>query len=111
MKMKVKYRVKSHQDFQKVIRGNKKKYGHSYIVYSSPNAYGYPRFGISTPNRLGNAVVRNRIRRQVRAMLREMTEGRKGTDYVIVVKNAYSENEYKKNYEDLKSVLDQIKED
>lgn len=32
-------------------------------------------------------------------------------DYVIVVKNAYSENEYKKNYEDLKSVLDQIKED
>lgn len=38
----------------------------------APNDLGRTRFGLSTGRRLGNAVVRNRVRRRLRAVLRAL---------------------------------------
>jgi ribonuclease P protein component len=48
-----------------------------------------PRFGITVTRKIGNAVVRNRIRRRLREAIRATAGGaRAGTDYVIVARRA-----------------------
>jgi ribonuclease P protein component len=49
-----------------------------------------PRFGFTITKKIGNAVVRNRIRRRLRAALSEVAPGRADpeTDYVIVARIA-----------------------
>ena len=109
--MKVKYRVKSHQDFQKVIRDNKRVSNSNFVLYFKPNALDRARVGISTSKKLGNAVVRGTIRRQVRVMAREIIDFKKNKEYVIIVRKGYVDNSYQENYESLKKLVSKIKED
>ena len=48
---------------------------------------GAPRFGFSVPRRVGNAVVRNRIKRQLREIWRaRLDRVPAGRDYVLIVR-------------------------
>jgi ribonuclease P protein component len=49
-----------------------------------------PRFGFTVTNKIGNAVVRNRIRRRLREAVRlaGAAQGEGGTDYVLVGRRA-----------------------
>ena len=109
--MKVKYRIKSNQDFQKVIRDNKKNICGSFIIYHSNSSKPNARIGISTSKKLGNAVIRNRIRRQVRVMARNVIDLNGKLDYVIIVRKGYLNNNYQDNLEELKKTISKIKED
>lgn len=109
--MKVKYRVKSHQDFQKVIHDNKRVSNYNFVLYFKPNELEHARVGISTSKKLGNAVVRSTIRRQVRVMAREIFDFNKNKEYVIIVRKGYLDNSYQENYESLKKLVTKIKED
>ena len=40
------------------------------VVLARPNDEGHPRLGLAVPRRVGNAVVRNRIKRQLREAFR-----------------------------------------
>ena len=110
--MKVKFRVKKNQDFQKIIHDNKnqKVSNQVFILYSSLNDLGHARIGISTSKKLGCAVIRNRIRRQVRAMSRNTIDLTKGRDYIFIVRNKYLKNTYQTNLEELKLLLSKLKE-
>ncbi len=103
--MKVKYRVKTHEDFQKVIRANKKVSNLSYVIFYKKNEYGYARIGISTSKKLGDAVTRNRIRRQVRAMCQDVIDYNKSIDYCIVVRNGYLQREFNVNKAELQIAI------
>lgn len=109
--MKVKYRVKTNQDFQKVIRDNKKTISQSFIIYHCKNDKSNARVGISTSKKLGNAVVRSKIRRQVRVMAKDVIDFKMNLDYVIIVRKKYLDNSYKMNLEELTKVISKIKED
>ncbi len=57
------------------------------VVRFVPNARDHDRFGISTGRRLGGAVRRNRVRRQVREILRRApNETGRGWDVLIVAR-------------------------
>ncbi len=109
--MKVKYRVKSHEDFQKIIYNNKKVSSLGYVIYFKKNEIENSRVGISTSKKLGNAVVRNRIKRQVRVMARDIIPMKKNMDYVIIVRNSYLSRTYQQNYAELLKLASKIKED
>ena len=103
--MKVKYRVKSHEDFQKVIHANKKLHSKSFTIYYEDNEYGHARVGISTSKKLGHAVIRNRIRRQVRSMCREIIDFNVSKEYCIIVRNNYLQQDFEKNKDELKKLI------
>lgn len=109
--MKIKYRVKTNQDFQKIIRDNKKVSNLTYVLYYKKNELDHPRFGISTSKKLGNAVVRNKIRRQVRVMCRDILKFNKNIDYIIIVRKEYVNATYQKNYDELMKLINKLKED
>ncbi len=78
------------------MRAQKQSWAHPLLVlYVAPNDLGIARIGISTSKRLGNAVVRNRVKRLVREAARVflpvMVSGR---DLVFVARGAAAEASY-----------------
>ena len=65
----------------------------------------YSRIGISVSKKLGDAVTRNKIKRQIRMMLSEMYNFDQGvSDVIIIARNKYLE----KSYEDNKTELEKL---
>ena len=87
--MLVKNRIKKHSEFQEVIASGKLERGNTLYMYYISNTLGYTRFGISVPKKSGNAVIRNRIKRQVRAMCAQLTDYKKSVDVVFIIRKAY----------------------
>lgn len=97
--MKKELRVKTKQEFQKVLEAKNKIVKDNYIVYYIINGYDHPRFGISASKKLGNAVVRTTVRRRIRAMIHDIYkhESLGNLDYVIIVRAPFLKKDFKKN--------------
>jgi ribonuclease P protein component len=56
------------------------------VLLANPNGGQGLRFGITVTKRIGNAVVRNRMKRRFRALLRELLPGQglPNTDHVLI---------------------------
>ncbi len=70
-----KYRLKSKSDFSKIYRYGHSKANSYLVLYFFPQgkktaAIGNPRIGFSVSKKLGNAVVRNKIKRRMRAAIK-----------------------------------------
>ncbi len=104
--MKKEFRVKSKQDFQKVIKG-KKISNECFTLYMKDNEISHPRFGISASKKLGNAVIRSTIRRKIRAMLQTMLKENnfRNKDFVLIVRKKFLENSYYESLNSLKELF------
>ena len=66
------------------------------------NELGHDRYGIATSRKLGGAVIRNRVRRRIRAIVRtEQQPARAGWDILVVARGA----SVTASYTDLRSTL------
>lgn len=71
--MKKQYRIKKTQDIEKVIKNKKFSANPYFVIYRSNNPEtSHYRYAISVSKKLGNAVERNRIKRQIKASIREL---------------------------------------
>ena len=69
--MKRQHRLRTPADFQRVRDAAPRGWPHPLLVlYLAPNDLDLTRVGITVSGRVGNAVVRNRVRRRVREALR-----------------------------------------
>ncbi len=107
--MKKKYIVKKSSDFTKIIKYSKYFKGKGYVIYIKDNDLDYSRFGISVSNKTGNAVVRNRIKRQIRSIIDDYKKYyQKNIDYIIIVKNGFLDYSYQDIKADFESNLRKI---
>jgi len=63
-------RLRKRPEFQNLSRTGKKVHSPNFIVISTNNERGESRLGITVSSKIGNAVVRNRIKRVVREFFR-----------------------------------------
>ena len=68
--MKKKNIVKNNRDFQRIIHHNQ-PYKYKDYIYIERTEVGEYHFGISVSKKLGNAVTRNKLKRQIRSILQE----------------------------------------
>ena len=104
--MKIINRIKANDDFATTIKQGKTQRDQSYVIHYNTNSLSYTRVGISVSSKLGNAVVRNRIKRQIRSMCDDVIDYNKNTfDIVIIAKQGFLTNSYDDNKTSLIKLL------
>ncbi len=106
--MKSKYRVKKYKEFQKVISDGSLLKSKTLTLYYLPNELGYARVGISIPTKSGNAVVRNKMKRQIRAILNTELDITKGFDYIFIARRNYDIDNFAVSKEDISDLLSKV---
>ncbi len=82
--------VKKNSDFSNIIHHGRYVKNRSYVVYVKENQLDIYRFGISVSKKLGNAVHRNKYKRQLRFIIDKYKKNyQKGFDYIIIIRNGY----------------------
>lgn len=78
-----------------------------FVLLARPNGGGQMRFGITVTKKIGNAVVRNRMKRRFRALLRELlpVSGLAGTDHVLIGREGGIERDFSLLREELTTAL------
>jgi len=86
--VKRQHRLSRSRDFDAVYRQGRSAATRYLVLYWFPqDDPGEPRFGLSVPRSAGNAVARNRIKRQLREIWRARLEQvPAGCDYVLIVR-------------------------
>ncbi len=104
--MKKYNRIRKNEEFSRIIGNHHSKASNSFIVYASERQEDHTRVGISVSKKLGNAVTRNKIKRQVRMMLQELINFEENEhDYIVIVRRSYLDNCYADNKKDLEKTL------
>lgn len=81
--------------FNKVLSGGRPFVHPLLVLYAVPNGLDYSRAGLSVSRRVGNAVVRNRVRRRLAALWRLYgQEAPLGWDIVLVGRRAAAEVDF-----------------
>ena len=107
--MKVINRVKDKNEFVTVVKKGKTLKETPYIVHYLDNGLSVCRVGLSVSKRIGNAVMRSRIKRQTRAMCYSLIDYSSHTfDVVIVIKPEFINSSFEDNKNKLNILLSKI---
>ena len=99
--------LKRNIDFDRIIKNNKSFRYKYYIIYiERTNNAGY-HFGLSVGKRVGNAVTRNRIKRQLRAIIDE-NNYQNGLNCIIIVKKGILEKSFEQMKQELFYAFDKL---
>ncbi len=102
--------VKKNEEFKKVLN-NRKTIGNKYIViYYKENELNRNRYGISVSKKIGNAVIRNKIKRQVKNII-DKNENlfKKYQDYIIIMKKPFLDLTFKEKENSIIKLLEYSK--
>lgn len=107
--MKKQYRIKKSREFASIMNYKKFYTCPSFSIYVKPAVYTQARVGISVSKKMGNAVVRNKIKRQVREMVDKMYTFDENFDTIILVRAKYHEESYRNNKKLLERLVKNVK--
>ena len=107
------HRLSRSRDFDAVYRHGRSVSTRFLVLYTfereGDTAGGEPRLGLAVPKAVGGAVVRNRVKRQLRELWRERLERvPAGKDYVIVVRPGLPEAAESRGHEWLGERVDEV---
>ena len=103
--------IKKRADFLSANRGKRfARPGFVLLVHDRKDDDTAIRLGITITKKVGNAVVRNRMRRRFRSLMREMLaeKGRPGADHILIGRQNGIEMDFGKLREDLHMAFDRI---
>lgn len=85
--MKRRARLRRRSDFERALKGRASASSAYLALFVGNNDLGRPRVGFAVSSKLGDAVVRNRIKRRLRELVRPLADSTQaGRDVVIVAR-------------------------
>lgn len=107
--MKVVNRIKDSDEFVLTVKKGKTLKAPAYVVHYLKTNRNICRIGLSVSKKIGNAVTRNRVKRQIRAMCDSLINYADHTfDIVIIAKTEFLNQDFQSNKQTLKSLLSEI---
>ena len=107
--MKVINRIKANEEFVVTVKKGRTLKSPSYVVHYLKNERNICRIGLSVSKKIGNAVTRNRVKRQIRAMCDSIIDYNAHTfDVVVVVRQEFINNTFENNKQSLNNLLSGI---
>lgn len=102
--------VKSKIDFNTIIKNAPFLKNRSFVLYIRKKEKPSRHFGIAISKKLGNAVMRNKLKRRVRTIVDDLKESfPNNRDYIIMIKRSCVELSFKDMKCDLESLIKEIK--
>lgn len=93
--MKKEKRVKNKLEFNNIIKNGNNISNENYVIYYLPKKEKEIRFGVAIGTKLGNAVKRNKLKRQIKSIIREIEEKfLQDKDYIIIAKRDLKKIKY-----------------
>ena len=109
--MKKYERVKSNVEFNNIIQKGKKLSNKYFTIFFIESDQTIVRFGISAPKKLGNAVIRNKLKRQTRHLVDETKNLFKNRrNYIIITKEACLHSAFETKLKALNELIGEINE-
>ena len=102
--MRKEERLKKNSQFALVYGEGKSKANEALVLKMLPNGLEINRFGFSVSKRLGNAVIRNKIKRRLRQLAR-LIPTRKGWDLLVIARQPASTASYQQLEKSLADLL------
>ena len=88
--MNKKYIIQKNKEIVEIIKKGKKTFFKYFIIYRKKNELSNSRFCISVSKKIGNAVVRNKLKRQVKdIIMKNMLTINE--DYVIILSSSFKD--------------------
>ena len=107
--MKVINRIKRNEEYVLTVKKGRTLKETPYVIHYKNNELSVCRVGLSVSKRIGNAVTRNRIKRQARAMCDSLIDCSSHTfDVVIVIKEEFLNSSFDVNKNTLNKLLSKI---
>lgn len=100
--MKKRVRVCKSYEFSSIIQKRKYVKSSAFVFYYQPKKQEKARVGISVGKKIGNAVERNLVKRQVRSMIDALYRFDEAYDTILIVRPIYQKQTYQQNFEDLR---------
>ena len=87
--------LRKNTEFQNVFRTGTSKGTRLLVLYAAPNGRAYSRLGITASKKVGNSVVRHRVKRLIREVFR-LHEGEipAGYDFVAIARSDAKDENY-----------------
>ena len=102
--------VKEEKDFNSIINHSRFFKNSSYTIYIRKRNDTEIKFGLAISKKVGNAVVRNKLKRQVRAIIDNIKENfPNGRDYIIMIKRNCLEINFQEMKKNLIQLIEEIK--
>ena len=104
--MKKRFRVKKEKDFNAIFKEGKSFANRKFVIYRLENNEQHFRVGLSVSKKLGNAVMRNRIKRRIRHILIEhKNQLVENVDFVVIARKGVEILDYAEMEKNLLHVL------
>ena len=104
--MKKKDTIKSRNEYSNLIKNGKYIKTKEYVIYYLNNDLSRKRFGLAISNKIGNAVIRNKLKRQTREIIYSLNSLFKNNkDYIIMIRKGCLESTFQNRLEKLEKKL------
>ena len=100
--------VKKSKEFQKIIESKQSVGCSTLVIYYLKNNINFTRIGISCGKKIGNAIIRNRTKRQMKSLIDKSFDMKQPIDYIVIVRKKFLEQSYENNLRDVKYLLEKI---
>ena len=108
--MKKEYRIKKTLEFEQIIKNKIFVVSPGIVLYLKKRREEKARVGITVKNKVGNAVVRNKVKRQVRMIITETYDFDEKFDSIFLIKEKYLENDYNTNKKVIETLYNKAKQ-
>lgn len=100
--MKKAFRVCKNYEFSSIIQNRQFVKSSSFVLYFRKRKEEHARIGISVGKKLGNAVCRNKVKRQVRMIVDTVFTFEEPYDLIIIVRPNYKDKSFSENLLEMK---------
>ena len=99
--------VKKNRDFSRIIKNNRPIKSNLFVIYLEKNTNYIYKFGISASKKVGNAVTRNRVKRQIKSIL-DKNIYKNNFNCIIIIKKDIIDKSFDEMSKDLNILINKL---
>ena len=103
--LKIQNRLKKRKEFAYIYRKGERFHTTNITLYKIASKYPNPKIGFSVNNKVGKAVVRNKVKRRLREIVKEFLPSISKCNLIFVVKPSIIELDFEQMKSEVKQIL------